>query len=300
MKHLRFILPFLLTAAPGLAFAGPTAEAASSDANSIFMRALEFAGQLRFTPAAPVPARSGGATEFEDSNVIDKLHIQTPRGGVHAFQGASAAPSQTVDLSSLLNRNLKAGLNANLGGKNVWLSGVFDRGTFDQGKNAYVDPNAYASLLIDGEPSVGIFNVTDLLTSPKTVTIGGGQFKIKLSPDLTDQLASEIVIVNLANNHKDRIALRDLLNAVANAGAAVSAGGQNYKLFYYDEVKNGRLDPASKLFAFIATDANGEFHVFMIPSDLIPEDKPGAFKLLGDKIIGLRRSGSQLLVFGNP
>jgi len=300
-KRISLFLPVILAAAPGLVLAAPTPEAASSDAGAAFTQSMELGGQLRFTPAIlqPVLAVSGGL-EFQDNSSIDQLHILTPLGWPQAFLGASAQPSQTVDLAALLNRNLKAGLSVNLGGKSVWFSGVFDRGTYDQGKNAYVDPTAYLSMLIDGNPSASIFKVTDLLMNPQTLTIGSGQFKIKLSPDITDQLGSEIVVINLADNHKDRITLRDLLNNVKNAGEAVASGGRTYKLFYYDEVKNGRLDPASKLFAFIVTDSGGEFHVFMIPSELVPSDKAAVFKLLDGRPLGLQRSGAQLRVFGNP
>jgi hypothetical protein len=300
-KRLSLFIPFILIAAPSLVLAAPSPEGASVDAGTVFMRALEFSGQLRFAPAIPLPpAPASGGTEFEDYSAIDALHIHTPHVGPQSFVRAGVQPSQSLDLAGLLDRNLKTGLNANLGGKSVWLSGLFDRGTFDGGKSAYVEPSAFASLLIDGEPAASIFKVTDLLMNPQTLTIGGGQFKVKLSPDLTDMLASEIVIINLANNHKDRITLRDMLNSVGNSGAAVVAGGQTYKLFYYDEVKNGRLDPASKLFAFIANDANGAFHVFVVPSELIPSDKAAIFKMLDGRSLGLQHSGTQLLVFGNP
>lgn len=300
-KRIGLFLPVVLAAAPGLVLAAPTPEAASLDAGAAFTQAIEFGGQVRFTPAIPLAASpASGGTEFEDYSAIDNLHIHTPRVGPQTYVNASAQPSQSLDLTTLLDRNLKAGMNANLGGKSVWLSGIFDRGTFDQGKSAYVEPSAYASVLIDGDPSASIFKVADLLMSPQTLTIGGGQFKVKLSPDLTDTLASEIVVINLSNNHKDRITLRDLLNAVANAGAPVAAGGQTYKVFYCDEIKNGRLDPASKLFAFMATDANGGFHVFVIPSEFIPTDKAAVFKLLDGRPLGLQRSGAQLRVFGNP
>ena len=306
LRPFRLILPLFAAALPAAARA-VTMEAASADSSGLFTQALRFGSQVRFMPALPKPAKTAGgaAAVFEDSASLDKLHLHYLKEdagvGTAAFSAAAAAPqpSRTIDLGPLVNRNLKAGLNVNLGGKNVWLSGVFDRGTFDRAKNAYVDPNAYTALSVDGEPT-RLFNVKDLLSNPQTVTIGSGQFKIKLAPDLGDQLESEIVIITLANNHKDRITLRDLLKAVGDSGAALTLGGQVYKLFYYDEIKDGKLDPSNKLFAFIATDAKGEFHVFMIPADLVPADKTATFKMLGDVPMGLRRAGSQLFVFGNP
>ncbi|MBI3552283.1 MAG: hypothetical protein HY077_07175 [Elusimicrobia bacterium] len=300
------LLCAVLAAAPSLAAAGPTAESASLSAGTVLSQAFQFTGKIRFFPSPAVPSRLAEGASFEDSSSIDKIHLHTLKaGGISSpkpsFQAAALAqPTSTVALGALLNRNLRAGLNAKLGGKDVWLSGVFDRGTYDKAKNAYVDPNAYVSLLIEGDAAVRIYNVKDLLTSPQTIAIGSGQFKLKLSPDLSDQLDSEIVVINLANNHKDRISLRDLLNAVGGSGEAFTLGAQVYKVFYYDEVKNGRMDPAGKLFAFIATDPKGEFHVFMIPGELIPSDRTATFKMLDDKPLGLKKAGDKLLIFANP
>jgi hypothetical protein len=202
---------------------------------------------------------------------------------------ALAAVQTNVDLSALLNKYLKVGMALNLGGKNAWISGVFSGGTLDSGKGVYGDPDAFVSLLIDGEASAHAYKAMDLLTSPPTLNVGSGQYKIKLSPDITDTYASEIVVVDLSNNHKDRITLRDLLAKVNQAGAAFRIQGQNYTLFYYDAPSGG------KVFA-IRSDADGSPKVFLIPEASVPSGRSAAFQTLEGHAFGLSRSGNQLQI----
>ncbi len=267
MAH-RLFAPLALLVLPALAFGAPSAETLTMNADAQFGAAFGLTGAFHFTPP---PQAALQAAAFNQSVV-------------------------SVDLPSLLNRNLKAGLQANLGGKSVWLSGVFDRGTFDGGKNVFVDPTAFVSVSVEGEPGVRLYGVMDLLTSPQILTIGSGQFKLKLSPDITDQFASEIIVINLADNHKDRITLRDLLSAVGNAGASFSAGGQSLKVFYYDEVKNGGMDSSSRLFVF----SSGDARVFTIPEGSVPSGKSASFQTLDGKSFSLQRVGDKLLISAQP
>jgi hypothetical protein len=143
--------------------------------------------------------------------------------------------------------------------------------------------------------------VEELLTQPATLPLGSASYKLSLSPDLSDQLESEIVLTNAANRReKQRITLRDMLTAVSAAGESVTLGGTPYRLFYYDDIKNGQPDPAAKTFAFILTDAQGEFHVFLVPAELVPANQMAVFKLYNNHAVGLQKVNGSLRLFDNP
>src|SRR5277367_460154 len=109
MAHRRPLCSLALLVLPALAFASPSAETLTLNADAQFGALVGMTGAIQYAPA--------------------------PRA---ALQAAAFTPSVvSVDLPPLLNRNLKAGLHADLGGKSVWLSGVFDRGSFDGGKNVF-------------------------------------------------------------------------------------------------------------------------------------------------------------------
>lgn len=218
------------------------------------------------------------ATQAVDQNVTDQslVHMYSPA----ASAGRPSALVKQVDLSALLNRHLKTTLTYTLGGASVWISGSFDR-----------QQNAYVSILIDGQQAQ-YFNVKDLLTAPKFIDIGTAKYRLSVSPDLTDQLQSEIVLTNAANRRdQQRITLQDMLAAVAAAGEQVDMGGQAYRFFYFDDV-----GASSHSFAFIFTDAKGEFHVFLIPSEIVPAGQAATFKLYNSLPVGLLQSGGNLSI----
>lgn len=202
---------------------------------------------------------------------------------------AKAAANQELDLAALRNRHLKTSLEFTLGGKTTWVSGSFDAAQ-----------NAYVSLLVDGQ-AVKFFNVKGLLDKDEQMPIGSATYKISLAPNLGDQLESEIVIKNIADR-KDReaVTIREMLAAVSAAGEEVKAGGQSYRCFYYDDIKNGASDPTAQSFAFVLTDAKGEFHVFLVPSDKVPSAQMAIFKMYENKKVGLQKVNGKLRIFDNP
>lgn len=271
----RYRLPLSLFAAlalSGAAAAAPSPEGASSAAQAAFEQAV-------LSPLPRMPKR-----------VVSASFPQLPAAPA-AFrpvvfsQAGSAGPGTLVrelDLAGLLNRQLKTSLTFTLGGKTVWLSGAFDR-----------TQDAYVSILVDGQ-APQFFNVKDLLTDPKSLAIGTAKYRLSLSPDLVDQLESEIVLTNEANRRdKQRVALEDMLSAISDTGESVQVGGETYKCFYYDDVKGG-----TRSFAFILTDAGGEFHVFLVPSELVPSSgRPASFKMHNNTAVGLLQVNGKLRVF---
>ncbi len=201
----------------------------------------------------------------------------------------AAGPAQTINIGPLLNRHFKTDLNFTLGGASLWVSGTFDRAQ-----------KAYVSILVDGQ-AARMFNVEDLVKKPEILDIGSGKYQLKVAPDLSDLLDSEIALIN-TTNRKDaqRVTLRDMLTSVAAAGESATIGGDAYKVFYYDDVKNGALDPSSRSFAFIKVDKQGQFHVFLVPAELVPTDKIAIFQMHEGKSVGLQLNGGSLLLYQQP
>jgi hypothetical protein len=214
-------------------------------------------------------------------SVLAQLGAQAPVG--------AAGQVGDLDLATLLNKQLKSPLKYSLGGKDVWVSGAFDR-----------QQNAYVSILVDGSDAV-FFNVKGLLDKEESVKAGTNAYKLYLAPNVINQMKSEIILENVADeDDKTRITLKKMLEAVGASGAAVTIGGLPYKVFYTDDVKNGRVDKAAKTFTFIHTEANGQIHVFLIPAELVPGDKIAVFKMFRDARVGLMQKDGKLKIHENP
>lgn len=202
---------------------------------------------------------------------------------------ASAAPTAEIDLPGLLNKQLKTSLKYTIGGKDVWVGGAFDR-----------SQSAYVSILVDGEPAK-FYNVRSLLDREQPLRLGTANYKMYLAPNVINQMKSEIILENAADeDDKVRITLKKMMDAAGAAGHAVTLGAQAYRVFYTDDVRNGVADPATKVLTFLLVDARGEVHVFLIPAELVPGDKIAVFKMFEDKRVGLTQSGGRLKIYENP
>jgi hypothetical protein len=295
-SYLRPRAAAVLAALLGCAVAASAAgtESAAAGAQLGFANAAVFAP--RFTRGLQVQSVSGSPLSAAGLGSImggvvspgaSMLHMAAL--GAQGQVSSAKAPSQEVDLKTLLNRHLKTSLTFQMGGKTVWVSGSFDRAQ-----------KAYVSILEEGK-AARFYNVESLLTSPGMLDIGSIKVKLSLSPDLSDQLESEIVLTNTANRKdQQRITLRDMLAAVSAAGEPAKIGGEDYRLFYYDDIKDSAADPNNKAFAFILTDAKGEFHVFLVPAELVPGDKIAVFKMHDNAPAGLQQAGGKLRIFDNP
>ncbi len=201
----------------------------------------------------------------------------------------SASPALEVDLAQLLNKQLKTSLKYSVGGKDIWVGGAFDRAQ-----------NAYVSILVDGSPA-RFFDVKKLLDKEESLPLGTARYKMYLAPNIINQMKSEIVLENEANeDEKIRISLKKMMDAAGAAGHAVTLGTHNYRAFYTDDVKNGTIDASSRVFTFLLVDAKGQIHVFIIPADLVPSDKIAVFKMFEDKRVGLMQAGGKLKIYENP
>ncbi len=286
MTHAKTLMALVLAlaTAPSRALAGSEAMAAGADhafMNAAFAAPLPAPAQNLWTLQMPKPtARLMPVTWFSLS-VLGEL-------GGEASLGAGAQVGD-IDLASLLNKQLKSPLKYRMGGKDVWVSGAFDRAQ-----------NAYVSILVDGaEPR--FFNVKGLLDKEEEVVSGTNKYTLRLSPNVINQMKSEIILENKANeDDMIRITLKKMLEGVGVSGAAVAVSGQNYKVFYTDDIKAGRADKTAKSFTFMLTEANGEFHVFLIPAELVPADKIAVFKMFNNTRVGLVQKDGKLKVYENP
>lgn len=264
---IRLTVLLVSLAAP---LAAETLEAAAGGAYTAF-------AQLQtFKPAKLPPrvVRAGFQAPSQDAPLVVPISLTPTAGSVSGLV-------KEVALAPLLNKHLKTSLTFPLGGATVWISGAFDR-----------QQSAFVSVLVDGQPAK-FFNVKDLLTAPQILDIGTLKYRLSLSPDLVDQLQSEIVLTNTANRRdQQRITLQEMLEAVSAAGEAVDVTGQSYRMFYYDDVAGG-----TRSLCFILKDAKGELHIFLVPAELVPAaGKPAVFKMFASKPIGLIVSGGKLQI----
>lgn len=305
---------FVACAAP--ADAGSSLELVHGRGRNLFLGAGVFPGALRFQaglrgdnpqPGAPViqnveDGKDAKKAEKDPLRGYLDQHVRAAGQDAPQTKAAVAAPTPTqeVDLAKLLNRQLKSKIEYALGGKKVWISGAFDRGTWDPAEKMYKNQNAYVSVLIDGQEAQ-FFDVLGVFKKPQVLDIGTGKYKLSVAPDMDDNLNSEIVLTNVANRReRESVTLRDMLAAVAEKGDEVRAGGQAYRLFYYSDIKDGKVDAANRLFVFLLTDAKGELHVFIIPAELVPGDKIAIFNMHDNKSVGLQQADGKLKVFDNP
>ncbi|MEQ1917985.1 MAG: hypothetical protein ABL955_02210 [Elusimicrobiota bacterium] len=286
MTHTKtlLVLALALAAAPSRAFAG--SEALSLGADKAFMNAA-------FSMPLPMPTAAAKMTiQMPMAQLLPSINwfslaVLAQLGG-ETVQSAAAQVGD-IDLASLLNKQLKSPLKYSLGGKDVWVSGAFDR-----------QQNAYVSILVDGSEPV-FFNVKGLLDKEEQVVTGTAKYKVRLSPNVINQMKSEIILENLANeDDMVRITLKKMLEGVGATGAAVTVAGQSYKVFYTDDVKAGRVDKTAKSFTFILTEASGEIHVFLIPAEIVPSDKIAVFKMFANARVGLTQKDGKLKVYENP
>ena len=284
MTHAKILAAVLAVAAAVPARAG--LEAASAAADHAFFQAAFSAPLPALNPAVrarrpgfPAPMAAVSESPVRQHEVV--LVSDAPQG--------SAAEAASIDLAALLNRQLKSSLRYDLGGKSVWISGAFDR-----------SQNAYVSILVDGSEAK-FFNVKGLLDKEAPVEAGANKYKLYLAPNVINQMKSEIVLENAADeDDKVRVTLKKMLDAVGAAGASVTVSGQAYKVFYTDDIKNGQIDKSAKTLTFIHTDAAGEIHVFLIPADLVPSDKIAVFKMHQNLRVGLSQKDGKLKVYENP
>lgn len=200
-----------------------------------------------------------------------------------------AAKVGDIPLSISLNGQLKSALKYNLGGKDVWVSGAFDR-----------QQNAYVSILVDGCDAV-FFNLKGLVDRTERITIGTAKYKLYLVRNVISQKKSEVILEDSANSdEKILITLRRLLEAVDAGGAPVLVAGQNYKVFYTDDIKAGQADKTAKCFTFILTDVNGDIHVFPIPAELVPSGTMALFTLFAGARVGLLQKDGKLKIYDYP
>jgi hypothetical protein len=285
MTHAKslLVLALALAAAPSRALAG--SESLSFGADRAFMDAA-------FAPL-PRPSAAKWTVQMPKAQLVSSpawfsLAVLAQLGADEQ-QAAAGTQVGDVDLATLLNKQLKSPLKYTLGGKDVWVSGAFDR-----------QQSAFVSILVDGAEA-RFFNVKGLLDKEEELVSGTAKYKLYLAPNVINQMKSEIILENAANeDDKVRITLKKMLEAVGAGGASVTVAGQAYKVFYTDDIKAGRADKTAKSFTFILTEPNGEIHVFLIPADLVPSDKIAVFKMFNNARVGLAQKDGKLKVYENP
>ncbi len=274
---------------PLSAFAAPTFETSRFEAETAFRAALTGPRFLADQPANEVFTAGPVSAGLPDSSDLEKFLKERTTLAVSpeaSIQAVAAAPKAELNLASLLNRHLRNQLKYSLGGKEVYVSGSFDRAQ-----------NAYVSILVEGKAPV-FYNVKGLLDKEELIDIGSARYKVYLSPNIINKMKSQIVIENAANEDEAvRVTIKKLLDSISAAGDDVKLTDQAYKAFYSDDIKDAKADPNVKTFSFILTEANGEIHVFLVPAELVPADKIATFKMFNNKQLGLQQVDGKLKVY---
>lgn len=190
-----------------------------------------------------------------------------------------------LDLPSLLNRHLKTSLRYDLGGKSVWFGATFDR-----------RQNAHLGVLIEGEVQ-RYYNVLGLVDRPQRLRIGTDNYRLELWPNPFGQLKSRIVVVNEDYDERRSFSITELLAAISRTGGEVSISGLSYRVFYGDGLEGGVPNPASRLFAFLHIDREGNPHIYLVSESLVPSDRIAVFPLFGGASVGLSRRGESLRIY---
>jgi len=201
-------------------------------------------------------------------------------------------PTHQIDLKASLNGHLTKTIKATINGKEVFVSG-----TFDKAQNAFLTVK-------QGAGDAKLFDIRGLLDAEGKVTIGGQGFSIFLEANALRPLRSRINFVNDADEDDEYpIRLGKLLDKVMEAGKPIQFSDQAYRFYYMDGVKKGAsgpvMDPAARTVGMILKEGE-EMHVFLIPESDIPKDQIAVFKMHEDKRVGMRRNGDKLEIYENP
>jgi hypothetical protein len=209
-----------------------------------------------------------------------------------AAEGSAAAgqAAGTIELKSGHNAHFKRTYSIEINGKNVFVSGVFDK-----------DQNAFMSIWVEGDAAPQLLNISGLLDKEGSVKIGGKAYSVEVQANPLKPLRSRINIYDPNGDEENGIRLGDLLSKIEASGTLVTLAGAPYRVFYTDGVSAGPvLDTANRLFTIITKDAGGDMHVFLVPENLVPSDKIAIFKLHGGAKAGLRKQNGKLEIYDNP
>lgn len=265
-----------LLAAPAAAAPAPEAVWASGAArfeaslamSGVSFRPVQYAGAPRPTAAerdAFLKALDGSATLLRSSE----------------FAATAPTLSADLELAPLLDRHLKTRLHFVLNGRSVWFSGAFDR-----------SQKPFVSVLVDGQ-APRYFDVKALLNQDQAVSVGGAPFTLSLSANIFHRMKSTIKLQSDSTGQNARFSVQDMLDAVAVAGSPVRFSDQTVQFYYSNGLDGGRM------FVFIFGDAK-DFHVYLVPEDMVPADKLAVFSMFGDKRVGLARQDGRLRIYENP
>lgn len=242
-----------------------------------FDAALAVSG-ARFKPAVPARPQPTQADRDAFARDLDRSATLLQASG---FQAAAPAQSADLELAPLLDRHLKTRLHYVLNGRHVWFSGAFDR-----------NQKPFVSVLVDGQ-AVRYFDVKALLNQDQSVSVGGMPFTLSLSANIFHRMKSTLKLQSDSTGQNARFTVQDMLDAVAVAGQPVRFTDQAVQFYYSNGIDGNRM------FVFIFGDAK-DFHVYLVPENMVPGDKLAVFKMYNDKRVGLTRQDGRLKVYENP
>jgi hypothetical protein len=242
-------------------------------------------GSFRFKPAVgALPDLAPAQKAAWETDLRDRSTVLDATG----FRATAASLAADVELSPLLNAQLKTRLRYSIGGRTVWFGGTFDG-----------NKTAYLSILADGYQPL-YFDVKGLLNGDRDFTIASGRYTLSLSPNIFHKMHSHLKVKDASSGRElVSFTVQDMLDAITAAGRAVTISGQGYHVYYTDGLKNGRADASSRMFVFVCGAAQ-DFHIYLIPEASVPSDKLAVFSMYNGLRVGLTNQAGHLKIYGNP
>jgi hypothetical protein len=230
--------------------------------------------------------------QVQAGNVGDDSPFKIANVAAHSAT-AQATEVGSYKLADVLDAQLDTNLTFTLKGKEVRISGTFDR-----------QSNAYLSLKVKGGASAKFYDLASLVDTPGTYAIGGADYTVLLAGNPVKPLRSQIMLENDADEDDfHSTSVGKLLGAIEEAGKVVTFTDQTYRLYYFRDVKKTakgvEVDGTSKTFALIYKEGK-EMHTFLIPAETVRTDKIIIYKAYNNKKIGLRIVGDSIKIYENP
>lgn len=177
--------------------------------------------------------------------------------------GAAPAPLLKFSAEQLFNRHLsRSALKLDMGGVPVTVSGLFNRDR----KNGFLtlsSPRFKAPLY---------FNIKGLLDQEIVITLGKVEYRIVVNPSVRGRMASTVSIqpkdAKSAKPGRD-FTVGELFEASYEAGEPVVIGGQEFRLYYFQEVQGDLQGQPSEArdFGFLARPKAGVFESYLFPQE---------------------------------
>ena len=211
--------------------------------------------------------------------------VRSGEGGVRSGEGGLKIRTK-IELKPLRNRQWSSASFFSMGGIRTSLSGQFARSR-----------KAYFAIFPDGAAAPAFISLDDLIDGDAGILVNRVEYRMTLSPNLFDRLGSKILVKRAADGTQNEVTMRRILDKVFLNGAAISAGGKAFRMFYGQDVDDRGEQPQEgkeESLAFLLAEGP-DYTTFLIPLETVPTDgTAGEFQLRPGLNLTLRLKGGVL------